>query len=156
MVNQSFLTGESLPVSKRPGMAVYAGTVVEEGCCVLQVEKQQGASHYNKIVEMVQHVRTAEIVHTSGGYVRQAGLFVSIKCLLCFFNIPINFPEACAFAGFIFHKSPHVLRRITQKKPNPIGGNPFAPADGSSVRLVSGQSTGPPFLVLPGSTGSSG
>ena len=30
-VNQASLTGESIPVPKRPGGAVYAGTVVEEG-----------------------------------------------------------------------------------------------------------------------------
>ncbi|MFR8542890.1 MAG: hypothetical protein ACLVD8_26405 [Enterocloster sp.] len=32
-VNQASLTGESIPVPKRPGGAVYAGTVVEEGEC---------------------------------------------------------------------------------------------------------------------------
>ena len=36
-VNQASLTGESIPVPKRPGGAVYAGTVVEEGECVLEV-----------------------------------------------------------------------------------------------------------------------
>ena len=36
-VNQASLTGESIPVPKRPGGAVYAGTVVEEGECVLVV-----------------------------------------------------------------------------------------------------------------------
>src|SRR5699024_12214752 len=30
-VNQASLTGESIPVPNRPGGAVYAGTVVEEG-----------------------------------------------------------------------------------------------------------------------------
>ena len=33
MVNQASLTGESVPVAKRPGATVYAGTVVEEGEC---------------------------------------------------------------------------------------------------------------------------
>ena len=37
MVNQASLTGESIPVAKGPGAAVYAGTVVEEGACVLRV-----------------------------------------------------------------------------------------------------------------------
>ena len=39
MVNQSSLTGESMPVAKRPGSPVYAGTVAEEGECVVCVEK---------------------------------------------------------------------------------------------------------------------
>lgn len=35
MVNQAALTGESMPVRKIAGATVYAGTVVEEGECVL-------------------------------------------------------------------------------------------------------------------------
>ncbi|MFQ9800897.1 MAG: hypothetical protein ACLR23_20415 [Clostridia bacterium] len=42
MVNQASLTGESSPVPKRPGSSVYAGTVAEEGECVLQVTQQSG------------------------------------------------------------------------------------------------------------------
>ena len=41
MVNQASLTGESVPVPKRPGMTVYAGTVVEEGECLLTVSQQK-------------------------------------------------------------------------------------------------------------------
>ena len=54
MVNQASLTGESIPVPKRPGMTVYAGTVVEEGECVLQVSGQSGSSRYDKIVAMIE------------------------------------------------------------------------------------------------------
>lgn len=44
MVNQSSMTGESMPVPKRPGSPVYAGTVAEEGECVICVEKRSGAA----------------------------------------------------------------------------------------------------------------
>ena len=54
MVNQASLTGESVPVLKRPGTAVYAGTVVEEGECVLRVTQQSGQSRYDKIVAMIE------------------------------------------------------------------------------------------------------
>ena len=54
MVNQASLTGESIPVPKRAGMTVYAGTVVEEGKCVLQVSGQSGSSRYDKIVAMIE------------------------------------------------------------------------------------------------------
>lgn len=53
-VNQSSLTGESVPVAKRPGGAVYAGTVVEEGECVLEVKQASGQGRYDQIVEMIQ------------------------------------------------------------------------------------------------------
>ena len=52
--NQASLTGESVPVAKRPGGAVYAGTVVEEGECVLEVKQASGQGRYDQIVEMIQ------------------------------------------------------------------------------------------------------
>ena len=54
MVNQASLTGESIPVPKGVGMTVYAGTVVEEGECVLRVTQQSGSSRYDKIVSMIE------------------------------------------------------------------------------------------------------
>ena len=54
MVNQSSMTGESMPVAKRPGSYVYAGTVVEEGECVLEVKQASGQSRYDQIVHMIE------------------------------------------------------------------------------------------------------
>ena len=53
-VNQASLTGESVPVAKRPGGALYAGTVVEEGECVLEVKQASGQGRYDQIVDMIQ------------------------------------------------------------------------------------------------------
>ena len=53
-VNQASLTGESVPVAKTSGGAVYAGTVVEEGECVLEVKQVSGQGRYDQIVEMIQ------------------------------------------------------------------------------------------------------
>ena len=53
-VNQASLTGESIPVPKRPGGAVYAGTVVEEGECVLEVKQASGQSRYDQIIHMIE------------------------------------------------------------------------------------------------------
>ena len=54
MVNQSSLTGESMPVAKRPGSPVYAGTVAEEGECVVCVEKVSGSGRYDRVVRMIE------------------------------------------------------------------------------------------------------
>ena len=53
-MNQASLTGESLPVSKRPGSPVFAGTVVEEGECVVCVEKAVGSGRYDRVVRMIE------------------------------------------------------------------------------------------------------
>ena len=54
MVNQASITGESMPVAKRPGSYVYAGTVAEEGECVVRVEKAMGGGRYDRIVKMIE------------------------------------------------------------------------------------------------------
>ena len=54
MVNQASLTGESMPVAKRPGSPVYAGTVAEEGECVITVEKASGSGRYDRVVRMIE------------------------------------------------------------------------------------------------------
>ena len=51
-VNQSSMTGESMPVRKEVGSYVYGGTVVEEGECVIRVEKSLGSGRYDRIVHM--------------------------------------------------------------------------------------------------------
>nr|WP_040461221.1 heavy metal translocating P-type ATPase [Lachnoanaerobaculum saburreum] len=54
MLNQASLTGESVPVEKRAGSRVYAGTVVEEGECLLRATVTNGQSRYDKIVSMIE------------------------------------------------------------------------------------------------------
>ena len=53
-INQSSLTGESLPVHKSEGSYVYAGTVVEDGSVVLRVDKTTGSGKYDRIVKMIE------------------------------------------------------------------------------------------------------
>ena len=54
MVNQASMTGESMPVPKREGSYVYAGTVAEEGECIIRVEKASGSGRYDRIVRMIE------------------------------------------------------------------------------------------------------
>lgn len=53
-VNQSSMTGESLPVVKTVGSYVYAGTVAEEGECVICVDKASGSGKYDRIVRIIE------------------------------------------------------------------------------------------------------
>lgn len=54
MVNQSSLTGESVPVEKDAGGTVYAGTVVEAGELTIQVNAIEGEGRYDRIVHMIE------------------------------------------------------------------------------------------------------
>ena len=53
-VNQASLTGESMPVRKKHGDPVYAGTVLEEGECVIKITKAAGSGRYDSIVKMIE------------------------------------------------------------------------------------------------------
>ena len=54
MVNQSALTGESIPVHKEPGITVYAGTVIDEGELTIEVKETSGATRYDNIVKYIE------------------------------------------------------------------------------------------------------
>lgn len=54
MVNQAALTGESIPVAKKAGGAVFAGTVLEAGDLLVKVNTAQGDTRYEKIMSMIE------------------------------------------------------------------------------------------------------
>lgn len=54
MVNQSSLTGESVPVRKVENGVVYAGTVIEEGELTIQVKAVGSSTKFEKIVKMIE------------------------------------------------------------------------------------------------------
>ncbi|MBP3872370.1 MAG: heavy metal translocating P-type ATPase [Lachnospiraceae bacterium] len=54
MVNQASITGEPLPVHKRPGSMIYAGTVVDEGELAITVRQESGTGRYDRIVKMIE------------------------------------------------------------------------------------------------------
>ena len=54
MVNQASITGEPLPVHKRSGSMIYAGTVMDEGELVITVRQESGTGRYDRIVRMIE------------------------------------------------------------------------------------------------------
>ncbi|MEX2571087.1 MAG: cation-translocating P-type ATPase [Gemmatimonadota bacterium] len=56
-VDQSAITGESVPVGKAPGDGVYAGTINHGGSLVVEVTRQAGETMLAKIVRLVEEAR---------------------------------------------------------------------------------------------------
>ena len=54
MVNETSLTGESMPVAKHESSYVYAGTVMEEGELTIRVKETSGSTKFEKIVTMIE------------------------------------------------------------------------------------------------------
>ncbi|MCC7204701.1 MAG: cadmium-translocating P-type ATPase [Phycisphaeraceae bacterium] len=59
-LDQSAITGESMPVSKEPGDVVFAGTLNGEGRLVVTVSKLAAESTLAQIVRLVQEAQTAK------------------------------------------------------------------------------------------------
>ncbi|MDR1535639.1 MAG: heavy metal translocating P-type ATPase [Planctomycetota bacterium] len=54
LVNQSTLTGESVPAPKRAGLSVFAGTVVEEGALTIRTDKPAEQTRLREIVRFIE------------------------------------------------------------------------------------------------------
>ena len=72
-VDESPLTGESVPVDKRPGDDVYAGTINREGYLVVQATSSPDDDTISRIIEMVEDAQTGgtgpdRFVDTFSGY----------------------------------------------------------------------------------------
>ena len=56
-VDQSAITGESMPVAKRVGDSVYAGTINRGGALIVEVSREAGETMLAKIIRLVEEAR---------------------------------------------------------------------------------------------------
>ncbi|OAQ53627.1 hypothetical protein HTG_05050 [Natrinema mahii] len=80
-VDESPITGESVPVDKSPGDEVYAGTITEGGYLEVEVTSTAGDSTLSRIIEMVQGAQ-AEKTETEQFVDRFAGYYTPVVVVL--------------------------------------------------------------------------
>jgi len=82
-INESFLTGESAPITKRTGALVFAGTFVETGALLVKVEKVGASTQFGRISKLLEQAQVdkARIVTLSN---RAAFFFVPILLAFIF------------------------------------------------------------------------
>jgi Cu2+-exporting ATPase len=81
LVNQSFMTGESLPVYRFAGDSVSAGTVVEQGEIVVRAAKVGGNTRINAILRCIEESEAVKAL-VQGKYERIADAIVPYNFLL--------------------------------------------------------------------------
>jgi heavy metal translocating P-type ATPase len=83
-INESFLTGESLPVEKNIKDPVFAGTFVEAGAVIVTVNKVGSETHFGRISQLLEEAEKekAKIISISN----RAGLII-VQLLIIFIGI---------------------------------------------------------------------
>ena len=58
--NEASITGESMPLDKKPGDPVYAGTILENGTIRIEAEKVGDETTFGKIIELVEEAQDSK------------------------------------------------------------------------------------------------
>lgn len=58
--NEASITGESMPLGKKPGDPVYAGTILENGTIQIKAEKVGDETTFGKIIELVEEAQDSK------------------------------------------------------------------------------------------------
>ena len=100
-VNESMLTGESKPVTKKPGNEVIGGSINGEAAFVVKVEKTGKDTYLSQVVELVRTAqesksKTQDLANRAAMYLTIIALTVGI---LTFYSLDFLRPAACLCTG---------------------------------------------------------
>ncbi|WP_247730712.1 heavy metal translocating P-type ATPase [Halovivax limisalsi] len=103
-VDESPITGESVPVDKTAGDEVYAGAITEEGYLEIEVSSTAGDSTLSRIIELVQGAQ-AEQTETEQFVDRFAGYYTPVVVMLAILTavvppLAISEPVTTEVAGY--------------------------------------------------------
>ena len=87
-VNESLLTGESVPIKKQVGETLYAGSFVSSGSCRVRVEKVGSATYLNSLTSKAKKYSKpkSEIMNSIRLFIRVIGVLIIVVSVLMFWR----------------------------------------------------------------------
>jgi Cu2+-exporting ATPase len=84
--NEAMLTGESLPVSKKPGDVVIGGAINGAGAVTIEVKATGEKTYLSQVIEMVKQAqanrsRTQDLANRAAGWLRRRGGSPNNECI---------------------------------------------------------------------------
>jgi len=81
-VDQSALTGESLPVTKKPGDIVYANAIIKKGECTAQVTATGESTYFGKTVKLVAKAESEERSHFQEMVMKVGNFLIAVTLVM--------------------------------------------------------------------------
>ena len=87
-VNESLLTGESVPVRKHPGDALLAGSYITSGNCRVRVDRVGAATYLNSLTSKAKEYKKphSEIMNSIRFFIRVIGVLIIVIASLMFWR----------------------------------------------------------------------
>lgn len=87
-LNESLLTGESVPIKKDDGDFIYAGSFVASGKIAVRVDKIGGDTYISKLTAKAKKYKrpNSEIMNSITAFIKTIGLIIVPVAVLMFFN----------------------------------------------------------------------
>ena len=102
-LNESLLTGESVPIKKEDGSFIYAGSFVASGKIAVRVDKIGDDTYISKLTAKAKTYKrpNSEIMNSINLFIRVIGFtIVPIAILMFFNNLGANWTQISANGGF--------------------------------------------------------
>ena len=102
-LNESLLTGESVPIKKEDGSFIYAGSFVSSGKIAVRVDKIGEDTYISKLTAKAKQYKrpNSEIMNSINLFIRIIGILIVPVAILMFFNnIGAGWTQISAEGGF--------------------------------------------------------